>query len=458
MRRWWATLLALGVVAGACSSDDTRSDGDRTRSDAAPSIDPAEGEVVVDRNGEVLGLIGRDGVVEGDYPDAVDLALAELPSGSRPAGSVVETTFDVAQLARLDAALDAVPDTFGRFEVSAVVVDVTTGEVIAAADSADGSSLATLPRPTGSVLKFLVALAAVRAGALGEDVLDAGERCVIPLDRREELPLDERDLAQFSGDPSIGTAALTTLTAFSINCGFAKLYLAVGGDEVLGLARTLELGGVTVDSPTLVTGAASASPAQLARAMTVVLGDGTFRTPGVVVATTDVGGADRSQPEPQVVVDETVAHRTANLLRGVTEIGTASGHPLTNGRPFAGKTGTQADNTDAWFVGGTPELAVAVWMGNPASPSDQMVGVPEFGGIGRVQGGAYPAEVAQRFLDAALVGVAPTMWPEAPAARPPGLILAPGVDCAIDADAGAVDGAVDALPLAPLDAAVEACR
>ena len=36
------------------------------------------------------------------------------------------------------------------------------------------------------------------------------------------------------------------------------------------------------------------------------------------------------------------------------------------GRPAAGKTGTAQRFDDAWFVGFTPQLATAVWMGAPA--------------------------------------------------------------------------------------------
>jgi membrane peptidoglycan carboxypeptidase len=43
----------------------------------------------------------------------------------------------------------------------------------------------------------------------------------------------------------------------------------------------------------------------------------------------------------------------------------ASIGPLANGRPASGKTGTTNDSVDTWFAGYTPQLATAVWVGDP---------------------------------------------------------------------------------------------
>ena len=54
-----------------------------------------------------------------------------------------------------------------------------------------------------------------------------------------------------------------------------------------------------------------------------------------------------------------------DILKGVLTEGTARRHPLADGSPAAGKTGTQEDNTNAWFVGFTRHLTTAVWIGDP---------------------------------------------------------------------------------------------
>ena len=55
-----------------------------------------------------------------------------------------------------------------------------------------------------------------------------------------------------------------------------------------------------------------------------------------------------------------------NVLQGVITGGTGTAAQL--GRPAAGKTGTTSNYTNAWFVGYTPTLSTAVWMGNASQP------------------------------------------------------------------------------------------
>ena len=72
------------------------------------------------------------------------------------------------------------------------------------------------------------------------------------------------------------------------------------------------------------------------------------------------------------------------------------------GRPAAGKTGTTNDYVDAWFVGYTPDLVTAVWVGYPQGA------VPMFDVRGiRVTGGSFPALIWRDFMSAALSDVPP---------------------------------------------------
>jgi penicillin-binding protein 1A len=80
---------------------------------------------------------------------------------------------------------------------------------------------------------------------------------------------------------------------------------------------------------------------------------------GPGAAPPDLADAERRQ-----VTDPIAAYQMVSLLQGVVQRGTAAnaiGSRL--GRPVAGKTGTTDDYKDNWFVGFTPDIVVAVWVG-----------------------------------------------------------------------------------------------
>jgi penicillin-binding protein 1A len=75
------------------------------------------------------------------------------------------------------------------------------------------------------------------------------------------------------------------------------------------------------------------------------------------------------QDMPQVadtreqLVDPMTAYQMVHILEGVVERGTARYALAGIGRPMAGKTGTSNDSKDTWFVGFSPDLCVAVFVG-----------------------------------------------------------------------------------------------
>jgi penicillin-binding protein 1A len=133
----------------------------------------------------------------------------------------------------------------------------------------------------------------------------------------------------------------------------------------------------------------------------------------------------------QTVFSKEVADKAVGILKGVLTKGTARRSALDGERPAAGKTGTQDDNTNAWFVGMTPQLTTAVWVGDPKAYTP-MVNVPEFVAkkVPRVQGGTFPAAIWKSFTDDALAGEPVLDWdPAPPIARSSVRLYLPGVDC-----------------------------
>ena len=109
------------------------------------------------------------------------------------------------------------------------------------------------------------------------------------------------------------------------------------------------------------------------------------------------------------------------------------------GRPAAGKTGTTKDHADAWFVGFTPTLATAVWVGYPQG---QVPMVPPRT-AGRVSGGTWPAAIWAGFMRAPLAGVVPAVV-GVPVARAAGWLEAAGLSLAqrLTVDGEAAPGTV----------------
>ena len=82
----------------------------------------------------------------------------------------------------------------------------------------------------------------------------------------------------------------------------------------------------------------------------------------------DAPGGWKNQPEPQLidrreqVLDSMTAYQITELMEGVVQAGTATVVKEV-GKPVAGKTGTTNEAKDAWFVGFSPDVAVAIYMG-----------------------------------------------------------------------------------------------
>ena len=69
-------------------------------------------------------------------------------------------------------------------------------------------------------------------------------------------------------------------------------------------------------------------------------------------------------PEGKRVISDGVAYTVADVMEGTLDFGTAAGYDLP-GCTASGKTGTTEEQSDAWFVGYTPDVSTAVWTGNP---------------------------------------------------------------------------------------------
>ena len=104
-----------------------------------------------------------------------------------------------------------------------------------------------------------------------------------------------------------------------------------------------------------------------------------------------------NEVRPVSVLRKTTAQTVNSLLQHVVQSGTGKRAALAD-RPVAGKTGTTENYGDAWFVGYTPQLVVAVWVGDPDTLKPMLT---EFHGD-PVAGGTFPALIWKSFAESAL--------------------------------------------------------
>lgn len=86
--------------------------------------------------------------------------------------------------------------------------------------------------------------------------------------------------------------------------------------------------------------------------------------------------------ERERVLDPRVAYQISSILQGAVQRGTGTAAKVL-GRPIAGKTGTTNESRDAWFVGYTPDIVVATYVG---FDRPKPMGTKETGGRVAIQG------------------------------------------------------------------------
>ncbi len=220
-----------------------------------------------------------------------------------------------------------------------------------------------------------------------------------------------------------GRATLRSATENSYNTVYAQVINDVGVPEVASMAKKLGISSAWVASPEVhgtsyALGAQEVSPLDMASAYGVFAANGLRQPATPVMYVKDANGEileDNRGRAAERVLDADVAFAVTDILKGVISGGTGTAADI--GRPAAGKTGTAQEWRDAWFVGFTPTLSTAVWMGNKDVPTSLF----DIKGVRRVTGGSIPAATWKAFMTEALSGVPPTDFnePPPPPAPPP---------------------------------------
>jgi penicillin-binding protein 1A len=303
-----------------------------------------------------------------------------------------------------------------------VAIDVRNGDVLAWVGGRDFlhsrfDRVVASRRQTGSAFKPFVFAAALGAGRmLSEHVRDEPIR--IQLDRRRFWE------PKNFGNEYDGEVTLREALVRSKNVPTVELAGDVGLQKVADVARQAGIESPMDASPSLALGTVAVSPLELATAYTAFASLGDAVRPRIVLKVVRPDGEvlwEAGPPERRRVLDPGVAFLVTDVLKDAVSrgTGTAARQALADPIPVAGKTGTTNDATDTWFVGYTPEVVAAVWVG-----FDQPRAI-----TGAATGGRVAAPVWGRMMARLYEGrPAPRPW-----TAPPGVVSA-----SVDAQTGLV--------------------
>ncbi len=221
---------------------------------------------------------------------------------------------------------------------------------------------------------------------------------------------DPYTLENFEGT-GYGRMNLVDATVNSVNTVYAQLGLDAGPGNIALQAIAQGITSPLKGVPNIAIGDEEVTVEDMAAAYSVFPADGVRHPPVFVTRVTDPAGRVlfEAHPVPKIVLSSGTARTVTGVLQQVVQRGTGVNARI--GRPVAGKTGTSDFRKNAWFVGYTPELVAAVWVGfpdgSPMEPPRTRV---------RAQGGDWPARIWQIFASSALENVPASLFkvPEAP--------------------------------------------
>jgi len=337
-------------------------------------------------------------------------------------GLKIRTTIDLSMEQAADQAISQeLPNGSGLPGASLVAIDNKTGEVRAMVGGpiVNGEedynqypfNLATeAERQPGSAFKPFTLAMALDSGKYGPDsIIDsAPQNFIVPNSGGKE-----HFIVKNFGNVYSGPITLQDATDVSDNTVYTQVGINVGTKKIAHFARRAGIRTPVSDNYAMILGGlkVGVSPLDLAHAYE------TFAEGGRRVYDPTLGAPDKGptgiaqiycpkicpqknmvdQPQYERVLPAPIAAVVHQMLTGVVQSGTGTSAAI-SGVDVAGKTGTTTNYADAWFVGWTPQLTTAVWVGYPnrlVPMNTQYNGAP-------VEGGTYPAIIWHNFMVEAL--------------------------------------------------------
>ncbi len=331
-------------------------------------------------------------------------------------GLKIRTTLDLELQEQAQRSVDTYLPNPGGPTAALVAIDNDTGEVRAMVGGRDYDTepfnLATQgQRQPGSSFKPFILAEALRQGI--------GPGSLWPSRKREfTVPNSagkEKFVVNNFDDNYSGVSTLSRALTFSDNAVYAAVGIKVGTKKVSRLARRMGIRTPVSDNYAMTLGGLKqgVTPLDLAHAYET-FAEGGLRVYGTLgtsdqgpVAIRSVENADtekcvtlagtdtcvkKNRRKTRRVLSKNVAETASSIMSTVVTQG--SGKRAALGTFAAGKTGTTENFGDAWFVGFTDRMTVAVWVGYPEGFKPMET---EFAGE-PVAGGTYPAQIWREFM------------------------------------------------------------
>ncbi len=351
-----------------------------------------------------LGLIGERpvGLQSFAYPYYTTYAIHQLEQtfGSRTVyegGLRVDTSLDPALQRFAQEAISwgisrSVHEGIGAHQAALVAIRPSTGEIVAMVGG-NGFTLSNqfnrawqAQRQPGSSFKAFVYTAAIDSGKTPTTVVDDSRVTYPAGDGKTWIPQDDDHLY-------LGPIELRYALAQSRNIVAVKLAQDIGVDRVIEYAKRMGVNSPLEANLSLALGTSVVTPLDMATGYATIANGGVHITPTAVRMVRNSLGSpilDNRYPEQTEVFSAGTAYVVTSMLESVIQEGTGYPNAMI-GRPAAGKTGTTSDYRDAWFVGFTPDLVAAVWLGND-----------DYRQMNESYGGNIPARIWARFMHNAL--------------------------------------------------------
>lgn len=169
------------------------------------------------------------------------------------------------------------------------------------------------------------------------------------------------------GGGDYGTRTIAGAFEVSSNTAFARLITALGPEAVIDTAHRMGIKSSLPAVRAITLGAVEVSTEEMAGAYATIANGGIYHEVTGIEYIVDATGKViwRAKIKGERVLAPEIAYAATNVMKGVVSRGTGGAAGLWSGQPVAGKTGTSENWHDSYFVGITPQISVAIWLGAP---------------------------------------------------------------------------------------------